>query len=310
MLEIKLFGPGQARYQGELLEGFPTHRWGQLLAYLLLHRGVPLHRERVATVFWRGCATARSRKYLRDALWRLRKALNAVGAAADDYLAVSDDSVAFSPSADFQLDVEEFENTVQRLLDTPAEDLTAEQGQALERAVEHYQGDLLEGTFEDWCLNDRERFRLQYLSSLEKLTSLHQNRGRVDSAITFARRLLEHDQTREDIARRLMRMLWQRGDRSGALEQYAALQAVLQQHLGVQPTWETTQLYRQIRAGEPVGNAGAQHEEGAPATAAEIPPEKALSRLRQLRHALGQTNRELRKLEQSFKLALSDGQES
>jgi len=91
MLELKLFGTGQARYLDRSLAGFPNQQCCLLLCYLLLNRHRPHCRERLAAIFWGECATDVSRKHLSQALWRLRQCLGSVGARADDYVSVSND---------------------------------------------------------------------------------------------------------------------------------------------------------------------------------------------------------------------------
>ena len=77
---MNLFGPGRAQFQNRPLAGFPNQQGYHLLCYLILNRNQPHNRERLAAVFWSEHSTAISRKYLRDALWRLRQAFQAAGA--------------------------------------------------------------------------------------------------------------------------------------------------------------------------------------------------------------------------------------
>ena len=152
MLSLQLFGPGRARYNDRPLNGFPNQQCYLLLCYLLLNRYHPHHRERLAAVFWDEYPTATSRKYLRNALWRLRHALLSAGAPVEDYLSISDDSVSFLTSSRYRLDVEAFEMAIARCEDCPGQQLTPEQATHLEGAANLYVGDLLEGVYEDWCL--------------------------------------------------------------------------------------------------------------------------------------------------------------
>ena len=88
MLKVQLFGPGRAFYGDQPLAGFPGQQCYRLLYYLLLNREHPHHRERLAAVFWGDYATSTSRKYLRNALWRLRNALESTAAPIDHYLSL------------------------------------------------------------------------------------------------------------------------------------------------------------------------------------------------------------------------------
>ena len=76
MLSIQLFGPGRASYGNRMLPGFPNQQFYGLFCFLLLNRYRPYRREQLAAVFWGEYSTSVSRKYLRDALWRLRARLN------------------------------------------------------------------------------------------------------------------------------------------------------------------------------------------------------------------------------------------
>ena len=52
----------------------------------------------------------------------------------------------------------------------------AEQADLLQRAIDLYRGDLLEGCYEDWCLEARESFRNLYTNALKKLVDFHTSR--------------------------------------------------------------------------------------------------------------------------------------
>lgn len=303
MLRIKLLGPGQATCRGQPVPGFPDQRSGQLLSYLLVHRYRPLPRERVAAAFWPDHPTSTSRKYLRDALWRLRRALQSVDARDDRHLAVTKESISLVDSGELALDVEQFEEAVSQTLDLAGQDLTGDQAEELQAAVGLYRGDLLEGLFADWCLNDRERLRLLFLRSLTKLMVYHQHQGDFETAIGFGKRILHHDRTREAVQRRMMRLHWRSGDRAGALKQFRDLSTALRDNLGVRPSARTRRLHRKIQVGrrlEPRQLTINQIEPSSDRPTAQ----QALKRLGKLRQLLKRTNQELRQLEESFRLVL------
>jgi DNA-binding SARP family transcriptional activator len=148
MLDIKLFGTGQVRYFDQLLEGFPTRQSHLLLCYLLLNRHHSHSREQLAAVFWTERSTQTSRCYLRNLLWRLRHALQSIGAPVDEYLSIGHDNVAFLTSSRLWLDIEVFERTLTRYECLSGQQLLPDQAAAqLEEAVDLYVGDLLEGLY-------------------------------------------------------------------------------------------------------------------------------------------------------------------
>ncbi len=314
MLELKLFGTGQACYLGRPLPGFPSQQASLVLCYLLLNRHHPHHREQLAAVFWSDYPTHTSRKYLRNALWRLRQALQAVNASPDSYLAISDDSVSFLTSSLYALDVETFEETVSPYQDVSGGSLTAEQAASLERAASSYGGDLLEGIYEDWCLYDRERLSLLHLSVLGKLVVFHATHGTCERGIAYGERILAHDNTREKVHRQLMCLHWLAGDRNAALAQYKRCAQILREELGIPPMKQTKLLYEQMLHNrfDPATWPG---HHSAPSSGLDEPggsmqplAEHALQKLQHLQAMIEETGTELRHVERLISKALLDSQ--
>jgi len=145
-----------------------------------------------------------------------------------------------------RLDVETFENAAAGCKGIAEQDLTGDQALQLEQAHTLYQGDLLEGVYDDWCLIDRERLWLLHLDILKKLMVFHSLHGNYERALAYGQQILRQDATREGVHRHLMWLYWQAGDRGAALAQYKRCVQLLQEELGVAPMAQTTQLYQAI----------------------------------------------------------------
>ena len=266
-------------------------------------------------MFWSEHSTAISRKYLRDALWRLRQAFQAAGTRDEVYLAVTDDTISFVSSSPYWLDVDVFEQSILECEDVPGYALSAEQCARLERAVDMYGGELLEGIYHDWCIHDRERYNLMYFGALSRLMVYHEANGTYERGLTFGERILARDSTREKVQRQMMRLYWLSGSRSAALGQYKRCTQALREVLNVPPMAETTLLYEQMLHNEfnPAGTA--------PRTASVFPQrddeatqlsiDQGLRQIQRLRHMVDETNAELRRLEElirtTFKKSNSEG---
>ena len=250
MLELRLFGTGQASYAGCPFPGFPNQQPYLLICFLLLNRRQIHPREHLAAVFWGEYPTQTSRKYLRNALWRARHLLQANGARAEEYLRIHDDSVSFSPASQYWLDVEDFEAAVLPYQGVSGRELSVDEAALLEEAIALYSGDLLTGVYEDWCLYERERFSLMHLNTLGKLMLFHEFSGSYEKGLDCGRRILASDNTRERVHRRLMRLQWLSGNRGAALAQYKLCAQILYETLGVSPLEETTRLYQQMKYGQ------------------------------------------------------------
>ena len=310
MLKIKLFGTGQANHRGVPLSGFPNQQSYLLLCYLLLDRHHPHHRERLAAIFWGESSTQTSRKLLRNVLWRLRGSLESAGVPSKEYLDISEDSVSWLCSSDYWLDVEVFETTIAQYQGLAVGDLTPEQIEVLEESVALYAGDLLENIYEDWCLYDRERLRLLYLSALSTLVAFHETNGSYERGLAYGKSILARDETRERVHRQMMRLYWCSGDRHAALAQYKRCAQILLEELGIPPMDETTLLYQQMSHNQfDPANWPAHPETVSTENTWEEAPvdplaQHALQKLQHLQAMLEETSIELRQVERLISIAL------
>ena len=310
MLELRLLGVGRARYRDQPLAGFPNRQCYLLLCYLLLNRAYPHPRERLAALFWSEYPTHTSRKYLRNALWQLRHALQSVGVPVDEYLSISDDSISFLTSSRYWLDIEAFETAVTGHQDLPGQKLTPDQAAQIEEAVDLYASDLLEGVYGDWCLYERERLFLLYLSALGKLMVFHEVNGTCERGLTYGERILSRDNTREKVHRQMMRLYWLLGDRTAALAQYRRCVQILREELHLPPMEQTRHLYQQMihnqfdparerirRDGSPAVTTGSDES-------TQLLAEHALQRLHRLQAMIEETSDELHNVERLLSMAL------
>lgn len=304
MLVVKLFGAGQASFLEQPLAGFPNQQVWLLLSYLLLNKYQAHSRERLAAVFWGDYPANIARKNFRNTLWRLRQVFTLAGGAPEDYLHISEHSVAFITYSPYWLDVDVFEEAAP-FAQIAEQDLLPEQAGRLQQAVDLYDGDLLENIYEDWCLYERERLRLIYLNMLYKLMMYHAAHDRFELGLQYGDRLLCSDNTREDVHRQMMWMYWRSGNRSAALAQYKLCCQILRDEAGAAPMEQTVRLYQElIHADDPHPPAAGQPENGLVSVA-----ENALRQLHYLQQVLEQTNAELLKIEQLINQAVSSSRQ-
>jgi DNA-binding SARP family transcriptional activator len=245
--EVRLFGNLSIQYnqtEWSRLEGCKVQ---ELFCYLLLHRGVPHLREVLATLLWGESTTAQSKKNLRQALWHLHTYCETMPDKSQ-WLITSVDDVQFNPSVQVVLDVEQFEQSY-KLMQKKRE-LDEETFHIVHSAVDLYQGDLLIGWYQDWCLYERERLQNMYLTMLDKLSLTCEVSQQYEQGIAYCQRILQLDRARERTHRQIMRLLFLQGDRTAALRQYEKCVASLREELSVLPMKNTQLLYEQICAGE------------------------------------------------------------
>jgi DNA-binding SARP family transcriptional activator len=233
------------------LDDWPLGRGRALFKYLLTHRDPWPPREVLMEAFWPGATLEAARNNLNVALHGLRRTLR----MASDIEVVVFEQGTYRLHADLRLwvDVDEFERHVRsgRQLET-VDELAGAMSQ-YEVAAALYQGDFLaDDPYEDWAILTRERLRLAYLDTIDRLSRLYFSQGRYASCTTLCQRIVERDPCREDAHRRLIRCYSRQGQPHLALRQYRICVEALRTELSVDAAPETIDLDRRIRHREPV----------------------------------------------------------
>jgi predicted ATPase/DNA-binding SARP family transcriptional activator len=230
------------------LPGLTTHKGQALLCYLALTRRAHT-RDTLASLLWSDDPQEEARASLRNALFLLRK-------VASPYLAVTRNAVAFNHESPYRLDVEVFRDKLASAGAAHARD-DPNVLATLREAIDIYQGEFLEGfyvpgasVFEEWVLTERQRLHGMAIEALYRLSGEYAHLGETLTAITYLNRLLVLEPWREEARRDLMRLLAETGQRSAAISEYETCRRILLTELGVEPSEETTALYKQILAGE------------------------------------------------------------
>jgi DNA-binding SARP family transcriptional activator len=249
-LSVRLFGRLSVQCKGQVVRGLNAGKVQELFCYLLLHRDRPHPREALASLLWGDTPTAQSKKYLRQVLWQLQGALRChVESVANRTLLIDSDWVQLNSAALLWLDVADFERAASLGRSEPSENLNAGALRTLQTAVELYQGHLLEGWYQEWCMGERERLQSIYLTMLDKLMGYCESHELFDAGLRYGALSLRYDKARECTHERLMRMHFLAGDRAAALRQYDRCVCALDEDLGVKPSEVTIALYQQISGG-------------------------------------------------------------
>lgn len=259
-MHICLFGKLKVQYSDQNLLHFEPRRTEELLGYLLLYRNRLHDREKLATLFWPDASPALSKRYLRQTLWQLQVGLSHTAQNPRDQnevrlLHVENAHIGLNPAMDYWLDIAAFEQAFAAVADKEGQELCEAQADGLRQAVQLYQGDLLEGWYQDWCIYERERYQNIYLAMLDKLLSYSEAHQRYEAGVAYGEQILRYDHAREQTHRQLMHLHYQAGNRTAAIHQYETCVAALHKELDVGPARRTVALYRQI-CNEPIGVAG------------------------------------------------------
>ncbi|MBI5030656.1 MAG: tetratricopeptide repeat protein [Chloroflexi bacterium] len=205
----------------------PRRKVEILLAHLVLFADREGHtREKLAALFWGDTSAEQARMSLRTSLAVLRKTFG------DDVLIADREHIQINPSFPLWVDAREFVKT---------------RASAPESAIELYRGDLLADFYDDWVLNERERFRALYIETLLRLTQHMRSQSEYERALDFARQALVTDPANETAHQHIMFCEMARGNRAAALEQHTECVRLLRDELAVEPSRETQALLNWIK---------------------------------------------------------------
>lgn len=290
-LRIFLFGNVQIIHADSQTIVKMTRTTQALLGYLLLHRHRPHQRELLAGIFWGDHTDEQARSCLNTALWRFRQVLEPEGIPRGTYLlTTSTNEVSFNPASDHWLDVAIFEEGASQVLAEPIEAMEGTDVHTLEQILQLYRGELLEGFYDDWVLQERERMRRLYLNSLAHLLYYYKHQRNFERSLVCGQRILDQDSLREEIHREMIRLYLDSGQRALAVRQCQACKEILAAELGIPPMEETRVLYKQC-----IQSPGSQQGQ-----TEELTLQKHA--LQQLRHAMQQFEEARGELQRAIQL--------
>lgn len=225
-LDVRLLGQLVVIRDGHRLE--LRSRSLMLLAYLVLHSGQVIPRDKLAGVLWPDSSTDAARKNLRQTLWRLRRVIG------DEHFEVGQRSLRLKPGS-ITSDIAKLQ--VDEAMDEP---------DTLVSAVGSYQGELLPGYYEDWIQAASGPLRAAYDERMARLLQMLIEQERWGELRDWSERWIAHGSVPEPAYRALMRAYAGIGDLAGVASAYHRCVAALREEIGVGPSAETRMLYRRL----------------------------------------------------------------
>jgi predicted ATPase/DNA-binding SARP family transcriptional activator len=242
------------------VERFESDKTRALLAYLVAEQGRSHSRSKLAGIFWPEFPERRARQNLSQTLYSLRKTLHAQK-APKPYFLTSPHQIQFNPEieAHSAVDLRELQLLREKIKAHPHRSIeTCKHCHTdLVRIVDLYQGKFVEGLiladaieFDEWVLLKREEIHAEVLRILETLLLRLETIGELETAIQYARKLVNLEPWRERSHYKLIQLLSIAGKRDQAMIQYHTLEEILEQEFGALPEKATQTLYRSVLASE------------------------------------------------------------
>ena len=217
-----------------------------LLGYLALADSGQETRERLVGLLWSETEEAKARASLRQTLYEIREAFQAVGFDKFD----ADKHVIRIDRDALEVDLWEVMDSAKR---GEPHAILLERDRATESLLHELES--VDPSFRSWLLAKRQSLHDRLVAHLEDAL-----RGQVDAASSrneeqVARALMKLDPTHEEAARALIRARVAAGDVGGALNIYRALWNLLEEEYDVEPSKETQELIAAVKLGQPTGIA-------------------------------------------------------
>jgi len=250
-LSVYFLGAFRVFVNGRPINNWSGNKCKSIFKHMIMNRRRPVNHEVLMDLFWPDEDPDVARRNLYQAIYLLRQALQ-----QDDndfqFIIVQDGAYSFNTRLEIWVDSTLFEEQYAHGLKLEKEGQTETAVHAFEAADDLYGGDFLaEDIYEEWTLMHRERVKHAHLDMLDRISQYYWATQQYAQCITYCKKILQDDNCREDIHRRLMLAYLNQGQRHLAIRQYHRCIEVLAQELDVEPLPATTQLFNQIVNGKP-----------------------------------------------------------
>lgn len=220
MIEVHLLGGIKVMEDGIQIR-FPFKKAEALFVYLVVMKKVT--REKLVALFWPDLDEAAAKKNLRNALYLVK------GLFKGSFLELEGrQSVLLNLEAFGSVDIWQWQNrSLTQMQNTLMGDFYVKDAEF----------------FMDWLVAFRESLKEEMLTWLYSTLT-----ASIDwsQRLKLLKTILYHDPYDEGAYRMVMRIHGEQGNPNKAIEVYKQLEALLRQELGIEPDYDTVELYRQI----------------------------------------------------------------
>jgi DNA-binding SARP family transcriptional activator len=196
---------------------------GERVLAVLAVKGRPLPRLKLSAMFWPDASEKQALANLRSVLWRL-------SGPSHDALDIRPRSLSIAASV--RVDLRTSEALAHQILDRTSV-LTDDQ---LGAATAHFQEDLLAGWYDDWAVQESERWRQLRVHALEAAARRLRECGSYAAALDTALLAVEADPVRESAHTEVIKTHLAEHNQSEAIRAYDRCSAVLREELGLEPS--------------------------------------------------------------------------
>lgn len=241
---------GDRAVSGQALGG----RRARVALVALALSGQPIPSERLASIVWADEPPATWQAALRGVIRGLRSACGTVGGGEQQVVATA--PAGYQLAAGVEVDVDRAADDLRRAGDLVEQGRHRAAITMLESVVRLSGSQLLDGEDAEWLDRHRAAIDGVALRAMELLVEAAGVAGEHDRAIAAARQAVAAEPLEERAHRALIAGLDRSGDRAGAVRAFEQCRALLGDHLGVDPSSATIEVYLAALRDQAGGSAG------------------------------------------------------
>lgn len=222
-----------------------SRKGAALLQYLILNRGRPVQNNRLLDALWNDETSANPENALKTLVSRMRTLLNQLSPGLGQCIAADRGAYHFQLLPGMTVDLYEIEDILSRLL--TAHDSSAETARLYDRLLSLYTGDLLQQNEAGaWALSQVSTLHDQYMAAVYAYVDLLKGEENYEKIAQICRVALDVDTFDDRLHMELMTALIQTDRTADALVQYKHVMHLNYRYLGVQPSSDMQEFYKQI----------------------------------------------------------------
>lgn len=247
-IKIRMFGRFSIAYDGYEIspEHIRSRQLWTLLEYLIVNRRNEMPVEKLADVLWPEHEVDNIQGALKNLVYRLRNMLSAVGRTPErEYILFTRGNYSWNNDLPCEIDSEQFAQ-LHRL--TMAHDATAQQieknGMA---AIELFKGDFLSANvYEEWAIPMSTYYHNLFFDCVFKVCDVLFDQQRFEDVDRVCAHAIAIDPFEEQVHIIKMRVLVRLSKNQDALSHYDYVTALFYKELGVRPSEELTDIYKEL----------------------------------------------------------------
>lgn len=245
MLNVNMFGKFQVICKDKVLDGEKIHSvmLMKLFVYMILYRDKALSIDEIAMALWREEETDNPAGALKNLMYRMRTLLKKQF-GEQDFILTNRGSYQWNPEIEVYLDVEQFEERVQKARNTCQ---IEEKVRLYEEAIQFYKGDFMPKMVDlHWSVTLTTYYHSMFLDCVKGLAEIYKEQKRYDELETLANHAILQDNVEEMFYYYLIYARMKKNQINLALESYESACEILYKELGIHNSEKLQEVYEEL----------------------------------------------------------------